>query len=374
MSRKRRVFDITLPEDDLTPLELETKSATAPRRGPMASAISENAEALQARKSAAEAIREENDALAHEYVARREAGGVVEDIPIDQVHTYMLTRDRMPGEDLELESLVTSIQELGLSNPIRVMPRPDGSGVELVQGYRRLTAYQTLFETTGDDEWARIPALVLPGAPDISSLYRRMVDENVIRKDLSFAEMARAAQNYAADPATEAENLNDAVAALFQSAAYSKRSYIRSFAYLLDQIGPYLAFPTEIPRALGVAVARALKERPEIKARIRDDLHDWNMRGVLDELGVLRRHIGEAPVEPDGDPDALTEQAHQPKAKRGVADPSKTKTTFDIRTSAGRVKCTAAVGRLEIKVDRDFSTIDRARLERAIAGLVDGLG
>jgi ParB family chromosome partitioning protein len=73
----------------------------------------------------------------------------------------------------------------------------------------------------------------------------------------------------------------------------------------------------------------------------------------------------------DGEVDIITAT---PKPKRGAVDPSKTKTTFDIRTSAGRVKCTAAVGRLEIKVDRDFSTIDRARLERAIAGLVDGLG
>ena len=32
------------------------------------------------------------------------------------------------------------------------------------------------------------------------------------------------------------------------------------------------------------------------------------------------------------------------------------------------------MGRLEIKVDRDFSSIDRARLEQAIASLIDGLG
>lgn len=375
MSRKRRMFDIDLPDDDAVPAP--EPAAPQARRGPMASAITENAEALQARKSAAEAIREENDALAHEYVARREAGGIVEEIPLDQVHTHMLVRDRFPGDDLELEGLVTSIRELGLSNPIRVLQRPDGTGVELVQGYRRLSAYRALLEETGDAEaWGRVPALILSadkvGAHDIGGLYRRMVDENVIRKDLSFAEMARAAQTYAMDPATEANDLSEAVAALFQSAPYSKRSYIRSFAYLLDQIGTYLAYPTEIPRALGVSVARALKERPEIKARIRDDLHDWEMRGVLDELDVLRRHIGEPATEVDGDPGALT--ATPPKARKGAADPSKTKTTFDIRTSAGRVKCTAAVGRLEIKVDRDFSTIDRARLERAIAGLVDGLG
>lgn len=376
MSRKRRVFDIDLPEDDLTPTQVPPEAPQEPqRRGPMASAISENAEALQARRTAAEAIREENDALAHEYVARREAGGVVEDIPLDEVHTHMLVRDRFPGDDLELEGLITSIRELGLSNPIRVLRRPDGTGVELVQGFRRLSAYKSLLEETGDEKWGRVPALILSadkvGDVDIGGLYRRMVDENVIRKDLSFAEMARAAQTYAMDPATAANDLSEAVAALFQSAPYSKRSYIRSFAYLLDQIGSYLAYPTEIPRALGVAVARGLKERPEIKARIRDDLHDWNMRGVLDELDVLRRHVGEAATEVDGDPGAITAS---PKPKRGAVDPSKTKTTFDIRTSAGRVKCTAAVGRLEIKVDRDFSTIDRARLERAIAGLVDGLG
>lgn len=372
MSRKRRIFDIDLPDDDLTPDATPEPPKTPQKRGPMASAISENAEALQARKSAAEAIREENDALAHEYVARRDAGGVVEDILLEDVHTHMLVRDRFPGDDLELEGLVTSIRELGLSNPIRVLPRPDGTGVELVQGFRRLSAYKALLEETGDPKWGRVPALVLTGAPDISGLYRRMVDENVIRKDLSFAEMARAAQTYAMDPATEAKDLSEAVAALFQSAAYSKRSYIRSFAFLLDEIGEYLAYPTEVPRALGVAVARGLRERPEIKARIRDDLHNWDMRSVLDELDVLRRHIGEAATEVDGEPEVLKGQGAKPR--KGSADPTKTKTTFDIRTSAGRVKCTAAVGRLEIKVDRDFSTIDRARLERAIAGLVDGLG
>ncbi|MGR3466790.1 MAG: ParB/RepB/Spo0J family partition protein [Shimia sp.] len=375
MSRKRRTFDIDLPDELPEPRAAEapeTKSA-APRRGPMASAIAENAEALQARKSAAEAIRAENDALAHEYVALKDSGGVVERIPLDDVHTFLLVRDRMPGEDLELDELVTSIRELGLSNPIRVLRRPDGTGVELVQGFRRLSAYRALHEQTGDDSWAAIPALVMPGgAKDIGGLYRRMVDENVIRKDLSFAEMAYAAQNYAADPATEAQDVGEAVAALFQSAPYSKRNYIRNFAVLLDRLGPILRYPSEIPRALGVAVARALKERPEIVQAITADLEGWNIRSISDELAVLRRHIGEPELDVDGGQEVVTLPRKTPRG--GAVDPSKTKTTFDIRTRAGRVKCTAGVGRLEIKVDRDFSTIDRAQLERAIASLIDGLG
>ena len=52
---------------------------------------------------------------------------------------------------------------------------------------------------------------------------------------------------------------------------------------------------------------------------------------------------------------------------------SRTKTTFHIRSNAGQVKCTAAQGRLEIKVDRDFSSIERKRLEQAITALIDGL-
>lgn len=370
MTRKRRGFDIEMPDEVPTSAkETTTTGVEAPtRRGPMASAINENAEALKARRAAEVAIRAENDALAHEYVALRDAGHVVQAVPLDQVHTHMLVRDRMAGEDLELNELVTSIRELGLSNPIRVIPRPDGNGVELVQGFRRLSAYRTLFEETGESQWAEIPALILLGVVDIEGLYRRMVDENIIRKDLSFAEMAHAAHSYAADPATEARDLSEAVAALFQSAPYSKRSYIRSFAHLLDQIGGVLKYPTEIPRALGVALSRELKERPEITARIKDDLKGWDNRSILDELNVLRRYAGQ------GGDEAETLSADKVGERQKSARQGKTKTTFHIQSSTGAIKCTAGEGRLEIKVNRDFSAIDRARLERAIAELVDGLG
>jgi ParB family chromosome partitioning protein len=356
------MFDIDLPDDPVA----DTPETEVKRRGPMASAIAENAEALQTRASAAQAIRDENDALAHEYVALQRAGQVVAQVPLEDVHTYMLARDRMPGDDYELGELVTSIRDLGLSNPIRVLPRPDASGgFELVQGFRRLSAYRQLLAETGEAQWATIPALVMEGAPDIGGLYRRMVDENVIRKDLSFAEMAQAAQNYAADPATDAVDLGDAVAALFSSAPYSKRSYIRSFAQLLDALSPALDFPAEIPRALGVALARRIKEEPQIAVRIRAELSDWNNRSILDELGVLRRYAETTEIG-----EALGDDGAKPKGRPKGAG-AKPKTTFHLTSRAGQVKCTAAAGRLEIKVDKDFSGMDRARLERAIAALID---
>jgi ParB family chromosome partitioning protein len=206
--------------------------------------------------------------------------------------------------------------------------------------------------------------LVLPDADGVDGLYRRMVDENVIRKDLSFAEMAHAARNFAADPATSATDLTEAVAALFQSAPYSKRSYIRSFAALLDAFEDVLRYPTEIPRALGVALARRLGSDHSVVGSIRQALNSHPDRDAAQEMDILRRF-----TEADSAGDDSTVQP--PPARKGR---SRTKTTFHITSSAGQVKCTAAQGRLEIKVDRDFSAIDRARLERAIADLIDGLG
>lgn len=369
MSRKKRIFDIEMPDEPVAAPAPDTATAPA-RRGPMASAIAENAEALAARQSASQAIRDENDALAHEFVALRDAGHVVLNIPLDTVFTHLLVRDRLPGDDDELADLVTSLREIGLSNPIRVEARADGTGYELVQGFRRLSAYRVLLAETGDAAWGEIPALVQPSGEDVAGLYRRMVDENIIRKDLSFAEMATAANNFAADPAVKINDLKGAVAALFQSAPYSKRSYIRAFARLLDLIGPQLKYPTELPRALGVALARELDDKPELARLITADLADWDNRSVQDELNVLRRYARTDAF------DLPLDTAKTPAKRAGgaaAADRDKTKTTFDLRTTHGRVKCTAGVGRLEIKVDRDFSAMDRARLERAIAALIDGL-
>ena len=35
-------------------------------------------------------------------------------------------------------------------------------------------------------------------------------------------------------------------------------------------------------------------------------------------------------------------------------------------TATGEVRCTAADGKVELRVDRDFSTVDRRRLEAAV--------
>jgi len=342
----------------------------------METAIAEAAAAGRERNRIARAIRKENDELAHRFVALRKAGHVIQLIPLGDVHETLLARERMSDDDDGLDELVTSIRDVGLSNPIRVLGRPDGQGFELVQGHRRLASYRRLLKQTGQDEWARIPATVMPGgSDDVAGLYRRMVDENVIRRDLSFAEMARAAMNYAADPATDAGDAERAVAELFRSASYSKRSRIRTFVSILDTIGDALLHPASIPRNMGVALAAEIGKRPALAAEIRAALDEAVGRDPGEELAILRRFV----PEPDGasGPETGRDPGGDGKVERrpgAAGQGGRTKTTFHIASAAGQLKVTAAAGRLEVRADRDFSSVDRARLERAIVSLVEGLG
>lgn len=152
-----------------------------------------------------------------------------------------LIRDRAPAADFELAELVQSIRDIGLSNPIRVEPGRDGR-YELIQGWRRLCAFRKLLEETGDaNAWGRIPAGIAARGDALEQLYRRMVNENMVRKDISFAEMAQLALHYAMDPQT-AEH-DRAVAVLFRSAGYQKRSYVRNFIPPVQALGEMLIYP-----------------------------------------------------------------------------------------------------------------------------------
>ena len=369
--KKRRTFDIELPEDEITSEE-ETFPAgkEGGRRSPMATAITENAESLRARRDVEAEIRAENDALAAEHVRMKGLGLIVDLVPLELIDTSKLVRDRTKGDDQELAELVTSIRDLGLSNPIRLEPRADGR-YELVQGYRRLSAFKQLLDESKDAEkWGRVPAGILPRGEDLEGLYRRMVDENLVRKDISFAEMAMLALNYAADPGTAEHDPDRAVAQLFQSAGYQKRSYIRQFIRLMDALGEDLRYAHHIPRALGLRLSSLVEERPEIAQQIRAVLKGWETRSITDELEILRRAAG-------GDDAAEAAPGAAPAtsgAGGAAARPGRAKTTFQVVSPQGTAKCTAANGRLEIRLERDFSADERRRLEMGVAKLLAELG
>jgi ParB family transcriptional regulator, chromosome partitioning protein len=346
MAKKRGIFDINFDPD--FELETETPVSETPqveaRRGPMASAITEAAEATQARAAAEAAIRQENDALAHEYVRLKKLGLITDLIEVSDVRTEKLTRDRAEGRDPEMEELKQSIQTVGLSNPIRVEKVEDG--YELIQGFRRLTAFRELLEETGDRRYSRIPAALVPRGEPMLDLYRKMVDENLVRRDISFGEMAQLALSYARDTGVKPD---EAVSQLYASALKQKRTYIRSFARVLERADGAIKFPEAIPRALGLDIAKVLDHDAQLGDRMIEMLGAEPDRDASREPAILRAFVVAAPKAPQSRP--IT---------------TKGKTTLQMNRREGPAKVTATDGKLELRLDRDFSNVSRTRLQSAM--------
>ncbi|MCB4457979.1 ParB/RepB/Spo0J family partition protein [Leisingera sp. McT4-56] len=360
---KRRVFDIDFTPDTAavpagTVPEAPAEKPAVSRRGPMATAISENADALRTRAEAEEKIRAENDRLAHEFVRLKKLGLMVDRIPIGRIGATKLIRDRREGRDPDLDELKASIKSIGLSNPIRVEENEDGS-YELIQGYRRLRAYLELLRETEDEAYEHIPAGLVAKGDTLQSLYRRMVDENLVRRDISFAEMAQLALRYAEDEGTRAKTLEDAVNDLYASAGRQKKIYIRHFAQVLKAVGDALKYPEAIPRALGLELKKRLEADAMNAQVLRDALARVQPSTEEAELEVLRSFVeGKRKNAP-----------RSPAAPRpGVA-----KTTLRCTVPAGTVRCQARDGKIEMAMERDFSGIDRHKLEDAIAAFFAAL-
>jgi len=284
-------------------------------------------------------------------------------VPVGAVATTKLVRDRKSGADAEIDELKTSIREIGLSNPIQVEETAEGT-FELIQGYRRLQSFIELHAETGDARYATIPAIVLAGGETLEQSYRRMVDENLVRADISFAEMGELARAYADSPDTECDSAVDAVAVLFKSAGYQKRTYIRGFARLMGLIGPALDHPETLSRNLGLAVLKRLEAEPGARDALVADLND--VGDAKAQAGVLAAFAGGA-GETEG---RAVPAAAKPKPVRGRA-----KTTFRMDAGGREVKCIAGTQRLELSGDTDFSAYERERLERAVDaffGVLDG--
>lgn len=359
MSRKRRLFDIEMPAMENIPVGKVPERAPEKRRGPMAAAISENADALRDQQTTEDVIRAENDRLAHELVRLRSEGLVTEHVALRDILTEKLTRDRKPGTDPDLEELKDSIREIGLSNPIRLERRTDGR-FELIQGMRRLSAYRALLEDTGSDVYSKIPAGISDPAT-LDDSYRRMVDENLIRKDISFAEMGALARAYTEDPANDCADVDKAVAILFKSASYTKRSYIRAFASLLTVMEKVLLHPNDVPRNVGVELKRKLDADPGLIRPISAALLSEPGRDAKREVAILRGFLN-------------SEVSNKSKApSESPRKPRRAKTTFQVASRAGVAKCAASGGRIEVQCGIDFTCVDRARLERAIANLIESL-
>ena len=352
MSKKRRVFDIDFELDDGQALERKpTDPAETTRRGPMATAISEAADASADRMAAENLIRKENDALAHEYVDLKRQGLVTSRVPTSKIKTKKLIRDRAGERDEEIGELKSSIREIGLSNPIRV-EMVDGQ-YELIQGFRRLTAFRELADDLPNGGFDTIPAVINARGESNLVLYRRMVDENIVRRDVTFGELAVLAQEYKKmNPAMIA--VDQAVDELFQSASRQKRSHIRTFVRLLSLID--LNHVAAVSRNMGTALLKKLEETngqvSKPKERLKNLLSKHPYRSAEEEQAILQSFLDLKPT----------------LQKPAVS--STGKTTFRVSSPMGVAKCTASDGRLELRLNHDFSGVQREVLENVVTEML----
>lgn len=204
-------------------------------------------------------------ALGAEMEAARREGRLIRDLPLGAVEEGHLERDRLPeaAEGEAMDALVASLREVGQRTPIEAVDLGDGR-YGLISGWRRLTALRRLHAAgEGPD---RVRALIrAPANP--AEAYRAMVEENEIRADLSYWERARIVRRAAAAGAYPDEEA--ALAGLFGAASRPRRSKIRSFVAVVEALEGVLPFPAALSERGGLALARALRDAPDLPARLR---------------------------------------------------------------------------------------------------------
>lgn len=165
-----------------------------------------------------------------------------------------------------LGELKGSIAARGLRLPIEVFELATPKGDQrfgLLSGYRRLAAVKALLGDTGMAEYTKIRGIIR--APEgASEAFVAMVEENEIRSGISQYERGRVAVIATENGAFD--SLETAIAELYQQASKAKRSKLRSFALVHEELGDLLAFPQALSERQGLRLAGALR------AGLTDDL------------------------------------------------------------------------------------------------------
>ncbi len=184
-----------------------------------------------------------------------EEGRVVVDLPVDSIDLEHLIRDRMVVEAAEMDELKSSIQAHGLRLPIEVVALPDGR-YGLVSGWRRVTVVMQLRDA-GDARHSTVKGIIR--APyEAGAIYTAMVEENELRAQLTPYERGRIAVLAAQQGAFASSEL--AIDTIYAAASKAKRSKIRSFALIHEELGDMLRYPTDLSERNGLRLAYALRE------------------------------------------------------------------------------------------------------------------
>lgn len=288
---KRRRLE-TPSTDDLSRIEAEFRSETFDRaasvRGiaPIAQVAADSASHVQADGAETRAARARTEADAARLHEARASGLLMVDLALDEIDEDAMIRDRMTMGEAEMLELRQSIAAHGLRLPIEVFeldqPGRAGQRFGLLSGYRRLLATRGLRDLTQADKYATIRAIIRPQS-DTGSAFVSMIEENEVRENLSHFERGRIAVIAANHGAFS--NTEDAVDRLFATGSKAKRSKIRSFALIFEELGDMLQFPEHLTERRGLQLATALRQGAE--AQVRQALSHAAPADADDEWAVI---------------------------------------------------------------------------------------
>lgn len=322
--------------------------------GPMGAAIRDTAENLTQSTEAKVEQRRQNAEDAKIYRSALEDGLMLVRVPLAEVHTDDLPRDRLDLDAVavadEMEELKASIRARGQKEPVELYRAGDGR-LQIKKGWRRFAALSQLLAETQDDQFATIIARIAEDGQGRLTRYIDMVEENVVREDLTFAEMAQVAITAADDNAIEEGDPLALVGTLYGALHKMKKSYIRGFVTLLDALGDDLQWPKAVPRNVGIDAARTLKGQEA-------DVEDLRLR--------LR-----AAATPDAQNEVLKSFAAGQGGERAPVSPKPPRQKFEFHI--GKTKVTARQGECRIVADVDYASLPKARLQRAIKAFEDAL-
>ncbi len=251
--------------EDMTRIEDEFRRETTMRPSlgggaPIAQVAGEAAREMQTASAEIRAGQARIAAEAGELRSARAAGLLMTELHLDEIDADAMVRDRIDLDEDEMSELRQSIASSGLRLPIEVFELSDAQTDDvqyaLISGYRRYMAVRALRDLTGSDSYLTIRAIVRPRA-EADSAFVSMVEENEVRAQLTPFERGRIAVISAQQGAFV--SVEDAVDRLYATASKSKRSKIRSFAVVFQELGDMLTFPEALTEKRGLRLAQALR-------------------------------------------------------------------------------------------------------------------
>lgn len=294
MARRRKV--VTPSAQDLEGIEAEFRRETLTRPNAALAPISQvAADAARAQPTASPEHRESAARDQHAAQMHRDAveqGRVIDLIPLDEIDDIALVRDRTVLDPGDMTELKNSIAAHGLRLPIEVFRIDGDKPFGLISGYRRIYAIRELYALTGDPKYQSIKAIIRD--PDaLGGTITAMVEENEIRAALSHYERGRIAViavQQGVYPSSDA-----AINQLFQSGSKAKRSKIRSFAMIFEELGDMLEFPENLREKDGLRIATALRAGAE--TRFREVLAQVQAGTAKEEWALLEQVVEEYEAE-----------------------------------------------------------------------------